>query len=261
MKETIRRGLYDHLSGNNEWSWIYNYYKQAYLGNAPSSDQIVNESKKRESSIQLDWMYCKAIVNKAIRENNSDIAEEYIQRLRKISTNKFDYINSYSFYLMKFISKEAAREYIESSCDINSYLSKSSNYWESLLMKNYSSLLTYDNPLRKRIMEKCCQETPQDVDLWMDYLDSYADKKTIQIKKNEIFANGYSDLKVAKDIVITNNESDIVRVILLLSSSGINRELSNDLIKYITNTRLKTFLKRIIQNTELRYYMEGSVDI
>ena len=260
MRIQVKRGLYDKFSIENNDSRlmdIYNYFESVFLGKFYNVDQLVELFSHTQSNYEK-WILIKSIINQGIRQNRQEIVEYFLQELEKNNQGQFDFMNSYSFYLLKFFSKHHAQVYLEKRIDIEHFLnSESLDQAESLVFKNYSTLLTEKSFLKKSIMEKCLKRTPQDVDLWQAWFKDFASEDEIKIKSTEIYNSGYSDLSLLPFLTIHQEEQEtLVRTIILLSTEA-NCGIAERLTRHIANHHLKIYMENFINLYRFNLLLEG----
>ncbi|MTV91458.1 hypothetical protein GM544_13700, partial [Streptococcus pneumoniae] len=102
---------------NSDLNWIYNYYKSVYNGVFCELRQLIQQYCKVKDKYEK-WLFIKAIINQGIRQNEKEVVEFFLKQLKDNNQGIFDYINSFSFYLLKFYSKDKSRIFLEEQLDI-----------------------------------------------------------------------------------------------------------------------------------------------
>ena len=207
------------------------------------------------------WLLTKAIINKSIRENRANIALRFINNLYEYKRNDFDYWNSKSFYILVFDSKEKSINYLANKLNISNFLETPNiNYAESLVMKNYATLLDITNSSKKSILNKCLLQTPQDVELWKQWNNLYESEKVKEGFALKLFTRGYIDGDVINDLKIKRGMDEVlVRVIFLLGRPN-TEDLVLKLANKISNPTLKECVMNIVTNEEdIQQYTLGVV--
>lgn len=179
-----------------------------------------------------------------------------------LKTNKvsdFDFINSYSFYLLVFSSKDDCIKYLEKKINVDRFLSRNDiDFEENLVMKNYATLLPNDNNLKKVIMGRCLSNTPQDVDLWLSWFEM-CESCTKITKSLEIFQSGYSDLRFLKNLKFEQlTREEKIRAIILCNTDT-NKKLASLLTNSLTDKLLKDKLEIMVKNYNFNCYLEGTI--
>ncbi|GFP07942.1 hypothetical protein [Lactobacillus helveticus] len=258
MRISIKRGLYDDFDfDNKELTFMYKYFKSVFLNKKTDLNLLINKYNQIKDNY-IKWLVIKAIINKAIRENQPDIVTEYLIELKKYKLNKFDYWNSKSFYLLVYHSKNKSINYLKNRIDINSFLNSSGiNYAESLVMKNYATILD-NNKYKKQILYKCLTQTPQDVDLIKLWNHLYGTKKDRENFAINAFENGYVDLELLKDIKLYKGMDELItKAILVASSKDENKEICISLANNLVDKKLKNTLIDILETDDLKSYILG----
>ena len=250
--------LYDDFDfDNKELTFMYKYFKSVFLNKKTDLNLLINKYNQIKDNY-IKWLVIKAIINKAIRENQPDIVTEYLIELKKYKLNKFDYWNSKSFYLLVYHSKNKSINYLKNRIDINSFLNSSGiNYAESLVMKNYATILD-NNKYKKQILYKCLTQTPQDVDLIKLWNHLYGTKKDRENFAINAFENGYVDLELLKDIKLYKGMDELItKAILVASSKDENKEICISLANNLVDKKLKNTLIDILETDDLKSYILG----
>ncbi|MDS3306110.1 hypothetical protein RK421_06635 [Streptococcus pneumoniae] len=258
MRTQVKRGLYDQfLCENSDLNWIYNYYKSVYNGVFCELRQLIQQYCKVKDKYEK-WLFIKAIINQGIRQNEKEVVEFFLKQLKDNNQGIFDYINSFSFYLLKFYSKDKSRIFLEEQLDIDDFLgSDKEDYARSLVFKNYASLLPDTSELKRNIMEKCLSQTPQDTDLWKEWFETYANQKEIRQKATEIFKHGYSDISLLKLVKIEPDDTESLIRMIILCTSDLNSNIARYLISFLSDGRLKEFLELFVENFDFLNIIEG----
>lgn len=259
MRTCIKRGLYDSFScSNNTLVWIYNYYKSVYYGKFYKLEELIqkyyqiNKNEKYEK-----WLFIKAIINQGIRQNNKKVVEQFMKELKFNNKGEYDYINSYSFYLLRFFSPEKCKLFLEDTLKLDNFLnSQKLDFARSLVFKNYASLLPEDSDIKHKIMKRCLEDTPQDVDLWKEWFKIFGTKDEIVKKSTKIFESGYSDVEILQHVKINSTKVEsMVRAIILLNTCS-NHILAKELLSNVDNKKLKSILKNFIENYDFTSMIE-----
>ncbi len=252
MRTAVKRGLYDEFTYQSyPLEYIYRYFKSIFLTNNYSLKDLIQKYKElsNKSDKYINWLLIKAVINRSIREKDKTIAKEFIQKLKIVKVNEFDYINSKSFYILVFESREKAIDYLKDRLDIHNFLiSKKIDYSESLAMKNFATILNDDEPIKRKILIKCLEQTPQDVDLWKLWFKHFASKIEIQRKSLDMIDNGYSDLPLYKNIVLTRDMQSALIRLIILSDTPENRKLGYSLINKVDNKGIGKSLSLLYSN-------------
>lgn len=215
MRVAVKRGLYDEFKIKDpDLGFIYDYFKNRFLKTKYPLDRLIKQYYQVTND-DLKWLLIKAIINKTIREGNKQVAFRYIKELKEYKKNDFDYWNSKSFYILVFESKEKAINYLSPKINITRFLNASSiDYAESLVMKNYATLLDKDNKYKKKILKKCLMQPPQDVDLWKSWVNIYGTKTEKSNLANSLFSCGYTDLYFVPDLPLSKGmDSILIKII------------------------------------------------
>ena len=247
MRENIKRGLYDcFIADNTILNDIYMYYSSIFYEKYSYSITDLIKLEQKCSSNYEKWLVYKAVITMAIKTGENDMATFYLKKLKKNNRGMYDYVNSYSYLLMTE-NKDAAIRFIQNNIDINYFLSKKNiDYSESLVLKNYATLLDVHDSLKRKILEKCLSQTPNDVDLWKYYFNLYENDEKRNTVFTKIYMAGYTDIDIVKyvDLNIDNQEA-IVRTILLCAIND-NKEFANQLTSYVEDTQLQNSLKLLL---------------
>lgn len=261
MRIAIKRGLYDSFQSENEdLMYMYKYFESVFLKNETSLSDMISKFNTVNKSYEK-WLLTKAIINKSIRENRANIALRFINNLYEYKRNNFDYWNSKSFYILVFDSKEKSINYLANKLNISNFLETPNiNYAESLVMKNYATLLDITNPSKKSILNKCLLQTPQDVELWKQWNNLYESEKVKEGFALKLFTRGYIDGDVINDLKIKRGMDEVlVRVIFLLGRPN-TEDLVLKLANKISNPTLKECVMNIVTNEEdIQQYTLGVV--
>ena len=261
MRIAIKRGLYDSFQSENEdLMYMYKYFESVFLKNETSLSDMISKFNTVNKSYEK-WLLTKAIINKSIRENKANVALRFINNLYEYKRNNFDYWNSKSFYILVFDSKEKSINYLTNKLNISNFLETHNiNYAESLVMKNYATLLDITNPSKKSILNKCLSQTPQDVELWKQWNNLYESEKVKEDFALKLFTRGYIDGDVINDLKIKRGMDEVlVRVIFLLGRSN-TEDLVFRLANNISNPTLKECVMNIVTNEEdIQQYTLGVV--
>lgn len=130
------------------------------------------------------------------------------------------------------------------------------DFAQSLVFKNYASLLPEDSDIKYKIMKRCLEDTPQDVDLWKAWFKIFGTKDEIVKKSTEIFESGYSDVEILQYIKINSTGVEsIIRAIILLNTRS-NHILAKELLSNVDNKKLKSILKIFIKNYDFTSMIE-----
>lgn len=251
MRVQIKRGLYDKFyEDKSDLLWIYKYYKSIFELNPFSINKLIDKYKQTNDKY-IQWMLIKSIINQGIRKKDEDIVENYLEELKKNNKGRYDYINSYSFYLLVFYGIDKSIEYLNSELDISEFLETSKiDYAESLVFKNYASLLDDNSKIKKELINKCLTNTPNDVDLWKYYMKLYADNNEIEKISKLILKHGYIDIDLIKNITINRNDVLLlIRIIIFCSNK--DKKFSRYLNSFIKNKYLNTMLNSLIDIFEV----------
>lgn len=261
MKVAIKRGLYDDYDINSEYDrFIFNYFKHVFFDKDYPMENLIaylNKVDKKHEKLVLT----RAIVNKAIREKNKNLAEKYVANLEKYVDKTYDFLNSASFYLLVFKSKSQCKKYLDDKIDIEAFLkSYRIDYLRSLTMKNYATILENKSKVKKSILKKCLQETPQDVDLWMQWMKLYSSDTEKQKIALDIFTNGYTDIRLLQYLKIKATDQDMLFRSCLLCMSNKNKDQFLELIPFFESTKLTQTLQAMLNNeTDINKYVRGIV--
>lgn len=250
MRVAVKRGLYDEFKIKDpDLGFIYDYFKNRFLKTKYPLDRLIKQYYQVTND-DLKWLLIKAIINKTIREGNKQVAFRYIKELKEYKKNDFDCWNSKSFYILVFESKEKAINYLSPKINITRFLNASSiDYAESLVMKNYVTLLDKDNKYKKKILKKCLMQTPQDVDLWKSWVNIYGTKTEKSNLANSLFSCGYTDLYFVPDLPLSKGMDSILIKIIFLVFSDKNKDACFNLVDKITNAKLQKTVISILNNT------------
>ncbi len=261
MRIAIKRGLYDSFQSENEdLMYMYKYFESVFFKNETSLSDMISKFNTVNKSYEK-WLLTKAIINKSIRENRANIALRFINNLYEYKRNDFDYWNSKSFYILVFDSKEKSINYLANKLNISNFLETPNiNYAESLVMKNYATLLDITNSSKKSILNKCLLQTPQDVELWKQWNNLYESEKVKEGFALKLFTRGYIDGDVINDLKIKRGMDEVlVRVIFLLGRPN-TEDLVLKLANKISNPTLKECVMNIVTNEEdIQQYTLGVV--
>lgn len=259
MRTCIKRGLYDSFSrSNNTLVWIYNYYKSVYYGNFYKLEELIQKYYQIDKNKKYEkWLFIKAIINQGIRQNNKKDVEQFLKELKFNNKSEYDYINSYSFYLLRFFSTENCKLFLEDKLKLDDFLNSSKvDFAQSLVFKNYASLLPEDSDIKYKIMKRCLEDTPQDVDLWKAWFKIFGTKDEIVKKSTEIFESGYSDVEILQHTKINSTKVEsMIRAIILLNTCS-NHILAKELLSNVDNKKLKSILKNFIENYDFTSMIE-----
>jgi len=261
MRTQIKRGFYDRiLCSNRELFWIYEYFESIFKGKSYKLDQLIKQYIETKGEYEK-WILIKSIINQGIRQDEKEIVENFLERLKENNQGRYDYINSFSFYLLKFKSKDEARKFLETHLDVSDFLkSDTENYAQSLVFKNYASLLPMNSSLKKEIMEKCLSQTPQDTDLWKEWFDSFASREEIRQKATEIFKSGYSDPALLQLVLIEPSDVESLVRMIILSSTKENIDVAIYLISFLNKEKLINYLENYISTFDFSDPMRGEVN-
>lgn len=247
MRETICRGLYDKFDDNyNDLYKVYKFYYYIYSTNRqPDINNLINDYLLCNDQY-AKYLFVKLIVNTAIRDRNFEVAKYYLGLLDEIKLNKYDYINSKAFFMLIFFGNKSSLKYLSGVLNIKQFLqSKKINYWESLVFKNFASLL--DNDLKYKIMVKCLSQTPQDVDLWKEWFKYFASPKQIEHRSLHILQSGYLDIELAKNIKLGLDKQALLTKIILLCNTEVNKATALHLCTAVQDKTLQARLREIIR--------------
>lgn len=261
MKAAIKRGLYDDYKIKSKYDqFVFNYFKHVFFNeDYPMENLIAYLNKVNTKHEKL--VLTRAIANKAIREKNKNLAKQYIARLEKYVDKIYDFLNSASFYLLVFESKRRCEEYLDDKVDVEAFLkSYRIDYLRSLTMKNYATILDDKSQIKKLILKKCLQETPQDVDLWMQWMKLYSSDIEKQKIAIDIFTNGYTDIRLLPYLKIKANDQDMLLRSSLLCMSDKNKDQFLELISFLESTKLAQILQTMLNDeTDINKYVRGLV--
>ncbi|MGX7074206.1 hypothetical protein ACWOB6_06670 [Falseniella ignava] len=159
--------------------------------------------------------------------------------------------------MLKFFSKEDCKLFLEDNLKLDNFLnSPKVDFAQSLVFKNYASLLPEDSDIKYKIMKRCLEDTPQDVDLWKAWFKIFGTKDEIVKKSTEIFESGYSDVEILQYIKINSTGVEsIIRAIILLNTRS-NHILAKELLSNVDNKKLKSILKIFIKNYDFTSMIE-----
>lgn len=113
VKKCIKRGLYDSFEeDDSDLSWIYTYNKSLFYKEIVPLNLLKRKYLESENKHTL-WVLNKSIINQTIRRGKQQMSREFIELLKTNKVSDFDFINSYSFYLLVFSSKDDCIKYLE----------------------------------------------------------------------------------------------------------------------------------------------------
>ncbi|VTT13749.1 hypothetical protein [Streptococcus dysgalactiae] len=259
VKKCIKRGLYDSFEeDDSDLSWIYTYNKSLFYKEIVPLNLLKRKYLESENKHTL-WVLNKSIINQTIRRGKQQMSREFIELLKTNKVSDFDFINSYSFYLLVFSSKDDCIKYLEKKINVDRFLSRNDiDFEENLVMKNYATLLPNDNNLKKVIMGRCLSNTPQDVDLWLSWFEM-CESCTKITKSLEIFQSGYSDLRFLKNLKFEQlTREEKIRAIILCNTDT-NKKLASLLTNSLTDKLLKDKLEIMVKNYNFNCYLEGTI--
>ncbi|MFC4651719.1 hypothetical protein ACFO26_02220 [Lactococcus nasutitermitis] len=155
--------------------------------------------------------------------------------------------NSVSFKLLIFEGKNVALDYLKRRLNLDEFISETqNNYFESLVFKNYASLLSKSDGQKKIIMENCLAQTPQDLNLWKDYFSLYPNKNKSQVLFKNALNWGYSELGFFKEIKLLEEEQDLICMLVLLLDDNGNKLLATKFLEQIENVSIRDLLNQYI---------------
>lgn len=261
MRTQIKRGLYDRIAcQNNGLLWIYKYFESIFKGKFYELNQLVKQYNKTANQYEK-WILIKSIINQGIRQGEKDLVEKFLELLKENNQGKYDYINSYSFYLLKFYSIDEARNFLEDNLEVSDFLkSDVENYAQSLVFKNYASLLPMQSSIKKEVMEKCLSQTPQDTDLWKEWFKYFASKDEIRQKATEIFKSGWSDPSLLQLILIESNDVESLVRMIILSTTKENINIATHLNSFLNNKKLHDYLEEFIRECDFSNLIIGELN-
>ncbi|MBG9367858.1 hypothetical protein [Streptococcus sp. NLN64] len=145
MRSRIKRGLYDSFTYEDSILYkIYSIYCSIFENDKISLTEIENLFLSTEDKYE-SWLLQKILINLGVREGDKQLVEKYLLELEKNNVSKYDYWNSYSFYLLYFSSKESSTNYLSKKLDVDRFLNNVDiDYAESLVFKNYAAILEDD---------------------------------------------------------------------------------------------------------------------
>lgn len=260
MRVQIKRGLYDHFSNqDSNLLWIYNYFKTVYNGGFYKLDSLIDKYNYVEDKYEK-WLLIKAIINQGIRQNEKKKVEIFLELLKENNKGKYDYVNSYSYYLLHFYSVDKSILFLEDNLCISEFLESSIlDFSQSLVFKNYASLLPNNN-MKKEIMKKCLEQTPQDTDLWKEWLKLYANPDEVKKISTDIFKCGYSDPTLIKQVKIDSGDTDVLVRMIILCSTNLNKDIALYLASFLNNKLLKDYMLLFIEMFDFSDILKGEIN-
>lgn len=180
--------------------------------------------------------------------------------LKENNKGKYDYVNSYSYYLLHFYSVDKSILFLEDNLCISEFLESSIlDFSQSLVFKNYASLLPNNN-MKKEIMKKCLEQTPQDTDLWKEWLKLYANPDEVKKISTDIFKCGYSDPTLIKQVKIDSGDTDVLVRMIILCSTNLNKDIALYLASFLNNKLLKDYMLLFIEMFDFSDILKGEIN-
>lgn len=255
LKVASKRGFYNEFKeDDSDLYYIYQIYKYMIYGEKINFTEIEKRSRQIKEDSHIYFMFIKILINLAIRNKDSQKSEYYTDILKSISSN-LDYLNTKAFQIVRFEGKDECLKFLEDKVDIYTFLNKNNenfSFEESLLYKNFASLLPIENINKKKIMEKCLTQTPQDVDLWKEWFKTFGNENEKEIKYRNMLDFGYVDIELFNNIKLTNLDQDYLIHMILLCHTKKNHQLSNYLLEQILNKDVKILLSKYLKDEKIK---------
>lgn len=268
LKRMIKRGFYDNVKTEDQGlKWIYNYYKYLFYSRISEKENLnsnysllkVIEQLEKTADDYQKRVIMKSVINQSIREKKQDIALRYLIEYQKIAKDDFDYINSYSYYLKEFFSTSEAVSYLRTKIDIVVFLKKRIvDYGESLMYKNYASLIG-EGDTQRIIIQKCLEQTPQDIDLLSVWLKFYANDSEKTLISNRMFSLGTLNFEILKNVKFESDDLALIFRAIIITGTTKNKDISKQLIEQVQKKVLRIRLEKILDNLDLRLYITGRI--
>lgn len=199
LRVATKRALLDEfVPSSNGLHILYEWDMKILLHEDRDLNQfIADEERILECGIE-QTTFVQAVIAEAIRQQKFNIAEKYLTEFASLTEDEYAYINKQAFLLLRRDGVESAINYLRTLIDVDQYVDRRKvDFSQSLVMKNYASLLSVSNELKRTIMRECLKDTPQDVDLWISFYNSYPDEADMKERFVNILEHGV----VRKEIV------------------------------------------------------------
>ena len=248
MRKAIKRGFYYEFEEERSVLYeIYRIYGKIFMNHKINISELT-ALLQLEINDYEKWLLVKLIINTSIREFNFEVTEKYLGILYNLKKNNFDYWNSKSYYLLKKEGNHHAYKYLKNKLNTEQFLlGEKVDLTESLVFKNYASMLKETSLEKKQILEKCLEHTPQDIDLWIYYFSCYSNKEKERKIYKEFVTNGYSELFLYKNIILNKGEDElVVRLIVILYEMG-EVKLAKKYITSICSSDIKIKLEKYLE--------------
>ncbi len=253
VRSAVKRGFYNEYQVDDSKAYfLYSLFYNTFYENEHDLSAMIIEYNSLDISYEYErWFLVKAILNVSIRENETEIIHKFLDILKEVKRNDFDYWNSKSYYILLTEGITRAVSYLEKRLNIDEFLNRQEiDYAESLVMKNFAQILPNNDVRKKEILNKCLLQTPQDVDLWKYYFNFIGDSEQTNMRYRDILENGYSDLSLFPHINLKENDQDLLLQLLILSNTAKNRKFAIKKIHYLKNRVMREIMLNFLNDTE-----------
>lgn len=250
MRIAVKRGFFNEFKNENTvLDKVYGYYSNVFYNKLNNLDEMIYVLNQNCSNNYEKWLLIRLIFNILIRNKRFEEAELYLKKLREITPYEIDYINSKAFLILVTLGEKSSLKYLRENINIDFLANKRNvDISESLILKNYATLLDIEDCNKEYILRKCIDKTPYDVDLIKYYNKLYNRyKKTDLIS---ILKSGYLDMELFALCEVKDSELDLLEQFILFSickGCCLEKEI---LLKIIKNSKIFKYLSHYIDGKQ-----------